>query len=272
MKMLYPSVLQYLAALENPRKALTTLGKRLVVCADERSEPLCRVSRSSLRVLCLLDGSQRAIRLTLRDSQRTPSGEHYPGELKVGKEQFDLWIEPAWPIHVAPTTHEQPVRDYAEGLYAVECDGFWGFADATGKMVIEAAYDRVEPFCEGRAVVERGAMFGLIDPQGCEVIPLQYDELSYDGSHYCYVDQWGQSGVVDRTGRVVVALEWDWVSEFSQGLLLVERDGRYGYVDTMGQLVIEPIYEDGSSFDLFGYASVVKDGQKYSIDKDQNRV
>lgn len=272
MKTLYPSVGQYLSALELPRKTLHTLGKRLAVVRDERGEAICRVSRSSLRVLCTLAGEQRALRLALRDSLRVGGGDRYEGEILVGKERFDLWLEPAWPMHTTEVVEEHPVREYSEGLYAFECDGFWGFADALGKVVVEPKYDRVEPFCEGRSVVEFGAMFGLIDTQGREVVPIEYDELSYDGSHYCYVDQEGQSGVVDRTGRVVVAAEWDWVSEFSQGLLLVEREGRYGYVDTMGSIVIEPIYENGSSFDVHGYASVVKDGQKYSIDRAQNRV
>ena len=268
----YPSVSNYLAALDTPRKSLRTLGGRAALVRDERGEALYRVSRSSLRVLCTLDGVPSALRLALRPSDRTPCGRRCEGELLVGGEYFDLWLEEPWAVGPAEPIAEAPRHEYAEGLYAVERNGCWGFADAAGRMVVEAKYDRVEPFCEGRAVVELDTRYGLIDTEGREVVPPTYDELSYDGSHYCYVDKDGYSGAIDRTGRVVVPLEWDWVSEFSNGLLLVERNAQYGYVDTAGRTAIEPIYDDASSFDAHGYASVVKEGLSYSIDKQQNRV
>src|SRR5437867_1786505 len=76
-------------------------------------------------------------------------------------------------------------------LIAEQC----GFAEASGKVVIEPQLDEAAPFFEGLAAVRRGDKFGYID----------------------------------KTGRVVTEPEWSEVGQFNEGLARVKRGGRPGW-------------------------------------------
>jgi len=52
----------------------------------------------------------------------------------------------------------------------------WGFADGSGRFVIEPVYQKVNEFHNGIAVVAKDNAIGWIDPQGKEVVRTLYAE------------------------------------------------------------------------------------------------
>lgn len=68
-----------------------------------------------------------------------------------------------------------------------------GFADPSGRVVIEPAFDEAEDFREGRAVVKVGGLKGLIDKSGRYVVPARYEFFEYHDD--CGISVVGAEGV-----------------------------------------------------------------------------
>jgi len=81
----------------------------------------------------------------------------------------------------------------------------WGFADQSGKLVINPQFERAEPFASGLAEVAARQM----------------------GLRECF-------GQVDRDPQ------FDKAGPFSSGLAAVEVGGRYGYVNPEGKICHQP--------------------------------
>ena len=88
------------------------------------------------------------------------------------------------------------VYGYQEGLAKAGENGLWGFADATGKVVIPIQYQSVLDFTLGTALVRSDNKMGLIRQDGLSLIPPEYDTLE-DLGYGLYLAQKGnQWGVV----------------------------------------------------------------------------
>lgn len=134
---------------------------------------------------------------------------------------------------------------YSEGLAIIKVDGKVGYADKTGKVVIEPKFDDGGSFSEGLASVRVDDKWGYIDKKGQYVINPQFEWAGNfsEGLAEMSVDR--KSGFIDKTGKVVIAPQFVKVDDFSGGLALF-HDGlagfqwqcdTWGYVDKTGKIV-----------------------------------
>jgi hypothetical protein len=183
-----------------------------------------------------------------------------------------------------------PGNEQSTAIKPVYQHGRWGYADATGRIVIEPRFDAALPFEKGLArvgVVDEelpeidgrpNILWGYINETGGVVVALKYNALRgfAEGLAACGVLDPTMSdasvfvrrglgnfrwGYVDREGREAIPLKFFAAGDFSQGLAAVdaggERDGscgrnhKYGYVDKTGTFIINP---------RFAYASAFKNG------------
>lgn len=83
----------------------------------------------------------------------------------------------------------------------------FGYADASGKMVIKAQYNKAFPFdASGKAKVSKNDKWGYIDKQGLPIIKVEYDEIG----------------------------------EFKNGIARVKKGKKYGYIKENGSIYIKP--------------------------------
>ena len=88
------------------------------------------------------------------------------------------------------------LHGYREGLAKAEEDGLWGFADASGAIVVPIQYQSVLDFTLGTALVQTGNKLGLIRQDGTYLLDPEYDTLENLG-YGLYLAQQGNSwGVV----------------------------------------------------------------------------
>ena len=66
--------------------------------------------------------------------------------------------------------------DDSKTLDRVRIGDKWGFADSTGKMVIDPIFDFTYGFSEGLAAVKVRGKWGYINPESEIVIKLQFDD------------------------------------------------------------------------------------------------
>ena len=86
------------------------------------------------------------------------------------------------------------IYGYQEGLAKAGENGLWGFADATGTVVIPIQYQSVLDFTLGTALVRKDNKMGLIRQDGLYLLQPEYDTLEHL-NYGLYLaqkgDQWG---------------------------------------------------------------------------------
>lgn len=142
--------------------------------------------------------------------------------------------DPAQVIAGAGLSSEVPPWDAGEGLFGFVRNGKVGFADATGKVVIQPAYDYNlyhsagfdYCFCvNGLApIYQEGGGRGFIDTQGNWYSRWDMGVLSADEGPN------GKYGYRDENWNLVVPYLFDSVGEFENGYALVRKDGVYGLI------------------------------------------
>jgi hypothetical protein len=113
----------------------------------------------------------------------------------------------------------------------------WGYIDKTGKTVIEPQFDDIREFNEGLAAVQMGEQWGYINTQGTLVISPQFErgDRFSDGLAAVKVDT--QYGYINSTGKFVIPPQFVHGFAFNHGLALVYRDGKAFYIDQTGKVV-----------------------------------
>ncbi|MFX0594527.1 WG repeat-containing protein [Melissospora conviva] len=145
-----------------------------------------------------------------------------------------------------------PVPHFDAGL------GRWGYADATGELVIDSRYAEAQPFREDVAWVRNpdARCWELIDRSGAVLIGADagFREAQAFSDELAWVRRADEAQwlAVDRTGAPAGPAGFDDVRPFRRGVAVV-RKGRWGAVNSAGELVLAP------SFD--GFATALTDGR-----------
>lgn len=156
-------------------------------------------------------------------------------------------------------------------FYPVRENGKWGFADSTGKILVECKYEWVEHFSEGVAAVGMNDKCGYIYKNGSVAIPFNYDEGEQFHHGLAQVVLNGKTGLSDKAGNFVVKPVYDGIGEFRQARARVVRNGKQGFIDMMGIEAVPCTYEAVGDFSE-GLA-YVKDSSLYGyIDREGRSV
>ncbi|MGB5928159.1 MAG: WG repeat-containing protein, partial [Cyclobacteriaceae bacterium] len=137
----------------------------------------------------------------------------------------------------------QTIVHTENGLLPVKRRTLWGYMDRTGKEVIPAIYQKVQPFFYEMAVVDYMGAQGVISRDGSWVISPKegsIDILSED--RFLITNRWGNH-IADRFRRPVY--ETDHVLEPFDSLHLqaTTKEGKIGLVDLSGNMVLSTIYD-----------------------------
>lgn len=152
------------------------------------------------------------------------------------------------------------VRDFEEGLYAVQKDDKWGFVDRnTGKIVIEPQYEDVgEKIIDGLGLVRKFGKYGYIDKTGKTLIETQFDDALSFSEGLAGVMKDGKCGFIDKQGKMTIELPTGFGlnsayfsgkgGRFSEGMAWVEKEGKWGLINKSGEIIIEPQYKYADDF------------------------
>ena len=168
---------------------------------------------------------------------------------------------------------------FHEGLARFSLDGYQGFIDKQGQVVIPAQYIITDDFHEGLVFVwmghlgERKGMF--IDRTGNKVIETSSPLAGEFHEGLACIEQKDSWGFVNKQGNMVIPCRY-YLSGvydkcyFSDGLACVKRNNLWGFVNKQGQEVISLKYDDASPFSE-GLACVEK-GEKWGFINKQGQI
>ena len=157
-----------------------------------------------------------------------------------------------------------------EGLATANLNGKYGYADASGKIVIPVTYKYATQFSEGLAYVIIDNKGFYIDKTGSQIfsIPFEYGSTFKDGMASVSLNN--KEGFIDKAGKVIVYPKYDNVSQFAAGMAFVSLNGKGGFIDKTGKVIIALKYDVEESDVIYfhdGLACVELNGYKGYIDK-----
>lgn len=157
----------------------------------------------------------------------------------------------------------EDARPFSEGFAAVIQDKKWGFIDKTGKIVINPQFDGVDNFHSGKAAFSNGKQAGFIDTKGGYVINPQFDYVDFFSEGMARIKSGKQFGYITENGKIEINPQFDGAYSFSNGLAAIEQGDRYGYIDKTGKIQINPQFDNATSF--FGDIAFVENADKWGI-------
>lgn len=152
-----------------------------------------------------------------------------------------------------------------------------GWIDRNGKEVIPCKYAGSSTFdrefglaCVSLATDESGK-YGFLNQQGEVAIPFQYVQAGTSSFHsgYCRVSIQGKTVLIDEKGTVRFTPKYGSLQDLSHGLMAVatkpNRQG-WGYLNLKNEMVIPGIYDEASTINEEGFATIEKSEKVGLID------
>ena len=168
------------------------------------------------------------------------------------------------------------LKSFSDGLVLVSYNKKWGYMDESGKLVIEAKYDKATSFSNGYATAQRGKEFFIIDKTGKEI---SLNDLGISGikdfseglSPFTTAEK--LTGFFDTEGKVAIEPTFKSVGYFSGGLAWAKNEaGKAGYIDKKGKWVIEPQFDVVKDFCPTSKLARVKQGDKWGYIRMDGKV
>lgn len=150
-------------------------------------------------------------------------------------------------------------------LIPYRLDNKWGYADNSGKIIIEPTFDKVRRFsADGYAYVYQDNLCAVIDTKGNFIIPFKYTEIfnfsdglaaACKGGEYYWLQGEiinGEWGFINEKGEEVIPFNYYRVESFVDGYAIVQKDknwGMWGVIDKEGKQIL-PFKYNTYSFDM----------------------
>ncbi len=185
--------------------------------------------------------------------------------------------DPSGKLAIAAIYEYENVNDFSNGAAIfVNSDGKYGAIDKSGKIIVQAQWDRLADFSCELARYRTGKAgdykYGFIDKTGKIAIDASFptwDMVWSFSENLAPFASGTKEGFIDKKGNVAIQPLYDWVGFFSEGLAPVKLNDKWGYIDTKGNMKIQTMYDD--CFDFWEGLAFVKSGSTWSvIDKKGN--
>lgn len=163
---------------------------------------------------------------------------------------------------------------FFEGRAAVKSNGYYGFIDKTGKIVIPCIYSLAFNFKNGLArvaVYDSTAginKFGFINDNGDVKVPYQFNNADDFSDGLALISNGKQYGYIDKEGKFVINPQFDYATSFEENYAVIKQGELFGYIDKEGKIIINPQYKSADKF--YDEIAAVKgtDGKFGFINKD----
>jgi hypothetical protein len=169
--------------------------------------------------------------------------------------------------------------NFSDGRAMVKINGLWGYIDTSGKLEIQAKYDKASDFSDGKAIVQdaSGKIY-LIDIAGAEtdLSALNITNFKEFREGLARVEISGTNwGFLNTEGKIAIEAKYLKVGDFSAGLAWTRvAEKQIGYMDKTGKIVIDPQYVYVKNFDPVSERALVKNSndEMFYIDKQGNKL
>lgn len=171
-----------------------------------------------------------------------------------------------WDNEILPTCYSEIYRTKNDNFIRIQKGKRMGYADITGKILLEPKYVSIYDFVDGYAIVtdkttycdedgyERNrTIYGVIDNSFKEIIPCLFSHMEYDKKLGLFETNVGYKSTDGRylaevDGKIIfVNKKYKYCKPFQDdcaiAVLCTKYEVRYGIIDKMSNDIIPPIFE-----------------------------
>lgn len=150
----------------------------------------------------------------------------------------------------------------------------YGYADSTGKIVIDTVFQNAFPFHKGYAFVVQNHKMGIINSLGQSVTGFIYipDSPTFVSDSIVVLRGKDYYGFVKINGQTLTDFKYSGVGIFMEGLCPIHmRTSLHGFINSNGEEIIPPMYESIGEF-AEGVCAVKLKGKYFFINKENRQV
>jgi hypothetical protein len=147
---------------------------------------------------------------------------------------------------------KQKVKSVAEKNYLEDYfspDYLWGYIDLKGNEVIPAIYDDVRDFREGLAAVNYKGYWGFIDEKGKFAIAPIYRTVQNFSEGFAIVQTFNDSLLlIDKIGQIIQNLPAKEAFSVSSQIIRIKNNQGYTFLDLGGNPINQEVYDKAFDF------------------------
>lgn len=153
-------------------------------------------------------------------------------------------------------------------IWAFRENGKWGAYSKEGKKILPAVYDDILSGQDQIFVVKQKGLFGVADATGKVCVAPAYQKISAmnDGKVYAALSKDNVYTFLDLDGKPLSTRTYEDVKRVDEDIAAVKIADKWGYVTVDGKTLVDPKYDDIAPFHE-GYGLAARDGQISIFDK-----
>jgi hypothetical protein len=145
-----------------------------------------------------------------------------------------------------------------KGVTLMQKNEKFGYLDATGKEVVKAEFDEIDPafeqiFAEQKGVVRvrKGNLFGYINFKGETILSVSYEWIGDFAKTYevrgavTIAKKNGKFGTIDKHENQIIPFEYDTIrmDKRNDTLSFVQKNGKWGVINQFNRMILPLEYE-----------------------------
>ena len=125
----------------------------------------------------------------------------------------------------------------------------FSFIDPLGNVLFPPVYENVQPFTYGLAEVMLNQRWGIMDRKGQMVLPAEYEQMTTFFDSLFFAGNLDGMALFDMNMKPLTPFVYTWTGGMQDGRIPVQhQNGKYGFLDRQGREVIPCIYDEISLF------------------------
>jgi hypothetical protein len=116
---------------------------------------------------------------------------------------------------------------------------YYGFADLSGKIIIDVQYDYI---CQEDSIiiVKKDGKWGALNQNGTILIPIEYDFLQ--GKDFFIAGKQGKYGYIDKNQQIFIPFQYDELLKYDD-FFLSKKNNNWSFIDRQGKPLIKKTFK-----------------------------
>ena len=139
--------------------------------------------------------------------------------------------------------------DFIDGLAVFEVNDKQGVINEDSDIVVPAIYDAVVDYTSKLFYIYQNGYFGFMDKSGNVLIEPKFSSIDEFGEDRILLSHANKYLIIDTSGNIIKELSCSSINSLKEDLAVISKDSKCGYIDKNGDIVIDYKFDDAFDFE-----------------------